>query len=87
METLIGITLAVAAYLVGSVSPSYLLVRFKTGEDVRQTGSRNAGTLNTYHRLGITGGLVLQSRLWSRGLKASSVMTVHCSGLMPPSPP
>ena len=31
--------------------------------------------------------LVLQSRLWSRGLKASSVMTVHCSGLMPPSPP
>ena len=59
METVIGITLAVAAYLVGSVSPSYLLVRFKTGEDVRQTGSRNAGTLNTYHRLGITGGLVV----------------------------
>lgn len=59
METVIGITLAVAAYLVGSVSPSYLLVRFKTGEDVRQTGSRNAGTLNTYHRLGITGGLAV----------------------------
>ena len=59
METVIGITLAVAAYLVGSVSPSYLLVRFKTGEDVRQTGSRNAGTLNTYHRLGIAGGLVV----------------------------
>ena len=59
METVIGITLAVAAYLVGSVSPSYLLVRFKTGEDVRQMGSRNAGTLNTYHRLGIAGGLVV----------------------------
>jgi glycerol-3-phosphate acyltransferase PlsY len=51
--------LAVAAYLVGSVSPSYLLVRFKTGEDVRQTGSRNAGTLNTYNRLGIMGALVV----------------------------
>ena len=59
METAIGIMLAVAAYLVGSVSPSYLLVRFKTGEDVRQTGSRNAGTLNTYRRLGMTGGLVV----------------------------
>ena len=30
--------------------------------------------------------LVLQSRLWSRGLKASPVMTVHGPGLMPPSP-
>ena len=59
METAIGVVLAVAAYLLGSVSPSYLLVRFKTGEDVRQTGSRNAGTLNTYHRLGITGGLAV----------------------------
>ena len=59
METAIGIVLAVAAYLLGSLSPSYLLVRFKTGEDVRQTGSRNAGTLNTYHRLGIAGGLAV----------------------------
>ena len=59
METVIGVVLAVAAYLAGSVSPSYLLVRFKTGEDVRQTGSRNAGTLNTYLRLGIAGGLVV----------------------------
>ncbi len=59
METAIGIMLAVAAYLVGSVSPSYLLVRFKTGEDVRQTGTRNAGTLNTYKRLGIMGALAV----------------------------
>ena len=31
--------------------------------------------------------LVLQSRLWSRGLKASPVMTLHGTGLMAPSPP
>ena len=30
--------------------------------------------------------LVLQSRLWSRGLKACPVMTLHGPGLMPPSP-
>lgn len=59
METAIGVLLAVGAYLLGSVSPSYLLVRFRTGEDVRQSRSRNAGTLNTYHRLGLMGGLVV----------------------------
>ena len=59
METAIGVLLAVGAYLVGSVSPSYMLVRFRTGEDVRQSRSRNAGTLNAYHRLGLMGGLTV----------------------------
>lgn len=76
METVIGITLAVAAYLVGSVSPSYLLVRFKTGEDVRQTGSRNAGTLNTYHRLGIAGGLTVLAVDAGKGALAVLVPTL-----------
>ena len=76
METVIGITLAVAAYLVGSVSPSYLLVRFKTGEDVRQTGSRNAGTLNTYHRLGIAGALVVLAVDAGKGALAVLVPTL-----------
>ncbi len=55
----LGIILAAAAYLLGSVSPSYLLVRLTTGQDVRQLRSHNAGTLNTYHRLGIAGGLTV----------------------------
>ena len=76
METAIGIMLAVAAYLVGSVSPSYLLVRFKTGEDVRQTGSRNAGTLNTYRRLGMTGGLVVLALDVGKGALAVLVPTL-----------
>ena len=76
METVIGITLAVAAYLVGSVSPSYLLVRFRTGEDVRQTGSRNAGTLNTYHRLGIAGGLVVLALDVGKGALAVLIPTL-----------
>ncbi len=59
METVAGILLAVGAYLLGSVSPSYLLVRMRTGEDVRQSRSRNAGTLNTYHRLGLAGGIAV----------------------------
>ena len=59
METVIGVVLAAGAYLLGSISPSYLLVRLTTGEDVRQTRSRNAGTLNTYHRIGKAGGVAV----------------------------
>ncbi len=59
METTIGILTAVGAYLLGSVSPSYLLVRLATGDDVRQERSGNAGTLNTYHHLGLRGGIVV----------------------------
>ena len=59
MEVAVGILLAIGAYLLGSVSPSYLLVRWTTGDDVRQTRSRNAGTLNTYHRVGLAGALAV----------------------------
>lgn len=76
METLIGVILAVAAYLLGSVSPSYLLVRFSTGEDVRQTRSRNAGTLNTYHRLGLMGALVVLALDVGKGALAVLLPTV-----------
>ena len=76
MVTLIGVILAVAAYLVGSVSPSYLLVRFRTGQDVRQTRSRNAGTLNTYHRLGLMGALVVLALDVGKGALAVLVPTI-----------
>ena len=59
LEAAIGLLLVLGTYLLGSVSPSYLLVRFRTGEDVRQSRSRNAGTLNTYHRLGLAGGVTV----------------------------
>ncbi len=59
METAIGILLAVGAYLLGSVSPSYILVKLTTGEDIRQARSGNAGTLNTYHRVGPAGALAV----------------------------
>ena len=65
-----------AAYLLGSVSPSYLLVRFRTGEDVRQTRSRNAGTLNTYHRLGLMGALVVLALDIGKGALAALLPTV-----------
>lgn len=52
MELLSIALLGLAAYLIGSVSPSYTLVHYLKGIDIREVGSRNAGTLNSYHQLG-----------------------------------
>ncbi|MDO4618132.1 MAG: glycerol-3-phosphate 1-O-acyltransferase PlsY [Clostridia bacterium] len=42
----IGIGMAIAAYLIGSINPSILLSTKLKGEDIRNTGSGNAGTTN-----------------------------------------
>lgn len=52
--------LGLAAYLIGSIPPAYYLVRLVKGVDLREVGSKNVGTLNTYHHVGAWGaGLVL----------------------------
>lgn len=48
---------AVAGYLAGSVSPSYILARFAKGVDIRRVGTLNAGTLNAFHALGKKAGV------------------------------
>lgn len=47
--------LGVLAYLLGSIPPAYLLARAVKGVDLREVGSRNVGTLNTYHQVGLWG--------------------------------
>lgn len=44
--------LVVAAYLVGSLSPSVMLGRLALGVDLRRVGSGNAGTTNAFRVLG-----------------------------------
>jgi len=44
--------LILLAYLLGSISPSVLIVRRLTGRDVRQLGSLNPGTTNVLRLLG-----------------------------------
>jgi glycerol-3-phosphate acyltransferase PlsY len=43
---LAGLLMVVAAYLLGSLSFAVLLVRLKTGKDIRKEGSGNAGATN-----------------------------------------
>ena len=60
MDLLAVALLGLAAYLIGSIPPGYFLVRLVKGLDLREVGSRNVGTLNTFHHVGIWGaGLVL----------------------------
>ncbi len=50
MIVLVGVLIG---YLLGSVSPSYILGRWLKGIDIREHGTGNAGTLNAYHVLGL----------------------------------
>jgi len=49
---LVSLAIALISYLVGSVSPAYLLARLSHGVDLRRRGSGNLGTANTLEVLG-----------------------------------
>ena len=49
----LAVSLVVASYLVGSVSPSYVVVRRRLGQDIRRLGNGNAGAENVSRIMGI----------------------------------
>jgi glycerol-3-phosphate acyltransferase PlsY len=49
---LLGLAIALASYLIGSLSPAYLVARLAHGVDLRRRGSGNLGTANTLEVLG-----------------------------------
>jgi acyl phosphate:glycerol-3-phosphate acyltransferase len=52
------ILLLIAAYFIGGIPFGYLLVRWRTGEDVRASGSGNIGATNVHRSAGLALGLV-----------------------------
>jgi glycerol-3-phosphate acyltransferase PlsY len=56
LELVAVISLALAAYVLGSVPTAYLVARAVKGEDIQNVGSRNVGALNTYRQLGAWAG-------------------------------
>ena len=50
--------LLVAAYLIGSIPFSFLVVRIMTGEDIRTVGSRNVGATNVSRSFGNLPGII-----------------------------
>lgn len=52
MSTGMAVGIVLAAYLLGSISFSYLIVKAKEGKDVRTVGSGNAGATNVMRAAG-----------------------------------
>ena len=52
MEYLIALVVVVGAYLIGSISTGYLIVKAKTGQDIRTVGSGSTGATNVKRVLG-----------------------------------
>ena len=59
MEWTGTVLLGLGAYLLGSIPTAYILVYLAKGVDIRQVGTRNVGALNTFHQVGIWGGLLV----------------------------
>jgi len=53
------IAAAIFSYLLGSVPTGYLLVKLRTGNDIRNYGSGNIGATNTLRVLGRWGGAIV----------------------------
>ncbi len=53
MNPLTLVLLLLGGYFVGSLSPSYLLGKIFKNIDIREHGTKNAGTVNTYKVLGL----------------------------------
>lgn len=53
------VALPLAAYLVGSISFSYLIVWLLCGRDIREVGSGNAGATNVLRAAGLTPAIVV----------------------------
>ena len=52
MEYLIALIVVVVAYLIGSIPTGYLIVKGKTGQDIRTIGSGSTGATNVKRVLG-----------------------------------
>jgi glycerol-3-phosphate acyltransferase PlsY len=58
MHPFMPVLALVAAYLIGGIPFGYLVVRWKTGADVRAAGSGNIGATNVLRTTGRTAGIV-----------------------------
>ncbi|HZA22573.1 MAG TPA: glycerol-3-phosphate acyltransferase, partial [Dehalococcoidia bacterium] len=59
MDLAVMALLMINAYLMGSIPTAYVVVRWLRGVDIRFMGSKNVGTLNTYHQVGILGAVLV----------------------------
>jgi glycerol-3-phosphate acyltransferase PlsY len=61
-------TAVLVGYLFGSFLPAYFLAQKLRGVDIREEGTKNAGTVNTYHVLGLFPAIITAAFDVSKGL-------------------
>ncbi|MFW9867040.1 MAG: glycerol-3-phosphate acyltransferase [Candidatus Thorarchaeota archaeon] len=66
---IISIFSIIFGYILGSILPAYILGRLK-GIDIRKIGTKNAGTSNVYHELGLKYALITGTYDFFKGLLA-----------------
>jgi glycerol-3-phosphate acyltransferase PlsY len=81
MSFAILLLIVFGGYLVGSLSPSYILCRILKKTDIRTVGTKNAGTMNTYHVLGLWPAVITAVFDLSKGLIVMYI--VHLLGASP----
>ncbi len=81
MSLLSSFLIILLGYLLGSISPSYILGRVLKKIDIRQIGTRNAGTVNAYRMLGLWPALITGIFDCAKGLFAMHVAKL--SGFSP----
>ncbi|HYU31665.1 MAG TPA: glycerol-3-phosphate 1-O-acyltransferase PlsY [Thermoanaerobaculia bacterium] len=77
-----GLALVAAAYLLGSVSFSFLIVKIKEGKDVRRVGSGNAGATNVMRASGL--GAAVLALLLDLGKGMAAVLGTRLLDAPPP---
>lgn len=78
-----------AGYLLGSISPSFILGKIIKGIDIREHGTKNAGTVNAYRLLGLWPAVLTAAYDLLKGLLAmylcalagGSPLFIHLAGL------
>jgi len=81
MNLLVNFSIILMGYFIGSVSPSYILGKCLKNIDIREHGTQNAGTVNTYKVLGLWPALITGIFDLSKGLLAMYI--AHLLGASP----
>ncbi len=68
------VTIAVFAYLVGSIPASYLIAKYVMGADVREIGEGNAGARNVFHEVSPRWGIVTFLADFGKGAAVAAVV-------------
>ena len=79
-QIILTIAFLIFGYLIGSINPGYLFGKLK-GMDIRELGTKNAGTSNTYRVLGI--GYAIPTAIYDT-LKGVSIMLIALSSGVDP---